>query len=330
MVRLSRQLVWAVAIAAACLIGSSRSAPAQTPEQDFAARCAGPGVVLCRGWDGEQEFVPPAYPGDGLYPDGGGVIRGTRDTGVRASGGSALKFTIPSVSGANSAGQWVQSLGATFGQNTTFYVQFRYRVSPEMLRNFGGNGWKVAIFHYAFNSCSDLEITTQNTYYRGFPQMYTNCGLYSMEKEAAGQLWVQQGADPIPNGAGWNCPYSNQTATRCSFFQSNRWHTFYYRIDVGTWGSANSNIQAWVAYEGQPLQQFINFKNFAIFNTPPVFPGFDHISLLPYDTNKTGGSNPQAFVWYDELIVSRQPIPAPGSGPADTTVPATPAGLTVR
>jgi hypothetical protein len=330
MLRFATASKWIVAIVG-LMAQSAAPAAAQTADQDFAARCAAPGVIVCRGWDDSDEFVRPVYPGDGLYPDGSGTIRGTRDTSVRASGSSALKFTIPSVSGQNSAGQWVQRLGATFGENTTFYVQFRYRVSPAMLSGrFGGNGWKVAIFHYAFNSCSDLEITTQNTYYRGFPQMYTNCGAFNMEKTVGGTLYVQQGADPIPNGGGWNCPYGNFSTTRCSFFQADRWHTLYYRVDVGTWGSPNSNIQAWIAYDGQPYQQFINAKNFTIYNSAPVFPGFDHISLLPYDTNKTSASNPEGYVWYDELIVSRQPIAVPGIGPSDATAPASPSGLVIR
>lgn len=263
-------------------------------------------MVLCQGFDDPAKFAA-VYPGTGLYPASDGQLHGSQDTTIKASGTGSLKLSA-TVAGANTAGQWVQAIGTTFGQNTTFYVQYRYRLTSEMLRGSGG-GRKLSIFHYAFNSCADLEITTQNTYYRGFPQMYTDCGAQSAERSSGSTLYVQQGSDPFPTGEGWNCPYNNQTSARCSVFRPDTWMTFYYRIDIGTWGQANSRIQAWVAYEGEGLKQFINMPNYRINNAAPVFPGIDHITLTPYDTG--ANSAPNGTVWYDELIVSTQPIAAP-------------------
>jgi hypothetical protein len=264
-------------------------------------------VVLCEGWDDPAKLVPAVYPASGLYPAGDGQFYGAQDTSIKTSGAGSLRLTSR-VAQPNSAGQWVTYMGGTFGQNTTFYVQFRYRLTQEMLGGTGG-GRKVAVFHYAFHGCADLELATQNVYYRGYPQMYSDCGAQNMERMSGSELYIQQGADPFPTGDGWNCPYSNQTASRCSFFQANTWMTFYYRIDVGTWGQANSRIQAWVGNDGQPLKQFINYPNYRINNFGPTYPGFDHISLMSYDTGATTLRN--GSVWYDELIVSTQPIAAP-------------------
>jgi hypothetical protein len=265
--------------------------------------------VLCQGFDDGSKFGAAVYPGTGLYPASDGRIYGSQDTVVKTSGTGALKLS-GLAQWANTAGQWVQDIGTTFGQNTTFYVQYRYRLSPEMLRGTGG-GRKLAIFHYAFNSCADLEITTQNTYYRGIPQMYTDCGAQNTERTVGGTLYVQQGADPVPTGEGWSCPYGSNYAssTRCGAFRADAWMTLYYRIDIGTWGQANSRIQAWMAYDGEPLKQFINMPNYRINNSGPTNPGIDHITLTPYDTGATSAAG--GSVWYDELIVSRQPIAPP-------------------
>jgi hypothetical protein len=283
---------------------------------DFQARCAAAGVVLCEGFDDPSRFGAAVYPGTGLYPAGDNNIHGEQDTSVKASGAGSLKLNGV-VAAANTAGQWVQALPTTFGQNTTFYVQYRYRISKEMLSGTGG-GRKLSIFHYAFNSCADLEITTQNTYFRGMPQMYTDCGAQVAERTSGSTIYLQQGSDPFPSGDGWNCPYGGISATKCLLFQADTWMTLYYKVDIGTWGSANSRIQAWVAYDGQPLKQFINMPNYHINNSAPVFPGIDHVTLTPYDTGAT--TAPGGAVWYDDLIVSTQPI-APPLGTSAGTAP---------
>ena len=88
--------------------------------------------------------------------------------------------------------------------------------------------------------------------------------------------------------------------------------TFYYEIKVGSWGKPNSSIKAWVAYEGEPLKQFENGTNYQLdFNSSPS-DAFNAISLTPYNTGKSPAQDhPVAYTWYDELIVSRRPIPAP-------------------
>src|SRR5690606_8504888 len=99
------------------------------------------------------------------------------DADIKASGTASLKFTVPSGTGANTSGSYIGDFGARFGQGESFFVSFKQRFSDEMVNTrFGGNGWKQVILHSSGPSCAAVEITMQNTYHRGFPQMYSRCG----------------------------------------------------------------------------------------------------------------------------------------------------------
>jgi hypothetical protein len=73
-------------------------------------------------------------------------------------------------------------LSVQFGENSEFYVQWRQRFSPEFLNTiYAGGGWKQADIVTGdqpgklYFSCEATEIVIQNTYQRGFPQMYNSC-----------------------------------------------------------------------------------------------------------------------------------------------------------
>jgi hypothetical protein len=88
--------------------------------------------------------------------------------------------------------------------------------------------------------------------------------------------------------------------------------TFYYKVAVGNWAKPESSVEAWVAYEGEPLKKFINFHNFALNYNDRPSDRFDRILLSPYDTARPVNVKlPVAHTWYDELIISTTPIAAP-------------------
>jgi hypothetical protein len=295
--------------------------------------------LVCKGFDNPSDFVPAAWPNPGLYPAGDGVFRGTLDTSVKASGGGSLRFAIPGGTGANSAGQWRQSFGQNFGPGQTFYVQFRQRFSPEMFTaDFGGGGWKQVIFHDSKASCANVEITTNNGAYRGFPQMYTACGQGLIEYTSQNQGVILEYTQPYPpgspgtSGVDYYCQYNllsgPRTNNRCAWYNSNEWMTFYYEITIGNWGQPNSIIRGYVGFEGQPLKAFINRTGYTI-NQDASDYFFNYLTLLPYDTGKDGRQHPTAYTWYDELIISTQPIAAPGQ-PSSGQPPTAPNNLTLR
>lgn len=270
------------------------------PNADFKRRCTAAGVVKCVAFDSEEDL---AF----IYPDGSGQIRAVLDTGTKASGAASLRFEIPPYSGANTSGGWTSGLGRAFGPSQTFYVQFRERFSDEFLKtNFGGNGWKQAIFHQGKKTCGSIELTTQNTYARGYPQMYTDCGGRNFDVDLGNGDFLYEKGD-------YNCHRSSPNSSSCGYYHPNEWMTFYYEVKLGRWGEPESSIRAWVAYEGKEYKQFINAINYRLdFDSTPS-DAFDAVTLTPYNTNKPADkANPTAYVWYDELIVSYRPIAAPG------------------
>ncbi len=185
---------------------------------DFATRCAASGVLRCIG------FETGDITATGVFGDNHDISRmayvnahgGNQysdpvlDTAQKASGSSSLKMTIPSNSGADTSGNyWINfsdDLLTQFGQNTTFYVQFRMRFSSCFL--FQGSaepctgspreylnsaGWKQVLLgtgdkpgctagtnsqtspRLCYGSCTDLEISPTNTLSRGIVQMYQAC-----------------------------------------------------------------------------------------------------------------------------------------------------------
>jgi hypothetical protein len=278
---------------------------AEQQPQDFEARCHAQGVLVCQGFDSPSIAMPARWPASGLYPSDDKTIRGTFDSTQMASGEGSLRFEILPYTGPNAAGYWRQSFGRNFGEGSTFYVQFRQRFSQEMLKNkWGDTTWKQVIFHNQDATCGDVELTTSQYYQAGFPIMYTDCG--------SRMITTNGGNPPCKLEQGdYNCWYGNYNSKDCFLYPPNQWVTFYYQVAIGHWGEPDSTINAWVGLEGKPLRQWIKMPNFILHNAHPGR-DYDSLTLLTYMTNKSSSVNhPKAYTWYDELIISSQPIASP-------------------
>jgi hypothetical protein len=67
-----------------------------------------------------------------------------------------------------------------------------------------------------------------------------------------------------------------------------------------------------MALDGQPLKRFIDLPNFKFNSSADPGDALQTILLQPYMSGATGTkSNPTAYVWFDELIISTRPIAAP-------------------
>ena len=330
--------------------GAATSAPSSptpppTSSANFTTRCAQPGVLKCVGFDSPADIA-------GGFGDNSGIILSgaaapVLDPSVKASGASSLKMTIPPNSDADTSGSFFTNfsndLATQFGENAEFFVQWRQRFSPEFVNTFfiGGGGWKQAIIGagdksgctaatsasgLCSSSCTALETVVQNTFQRGFAQMYNSCtgstshGAFNPFEEPFGGDFKLQNARPSPF-----CLYS-QTNTNpkttfppngnCIGYFPNEWMTFQVRIKTGPrvndeW--TNSFVSLWIAREGQPSQLAINWGPYAL--TAGSLADnwrFGKVWLLPYDTGKDPSqTHPTAFTWYDELIISRTQIPDP-------------------
>lgn len=339
-----------VSVLAVLLCGSAFGA-------DFQTRCAAPGVIRCVGFDSPTDL-------QGAWGSNHGTMSGattpTLDGTVKASGASSIKFTIPSNSGSDTSGAYFTNfssdLSVQFGENSTFFIQWRQRFSPEFLNTYyqGGGGWKQAIIgtgdepgcvtiggdpNACATSCTALEVVTQNTYQKGFAQMYNSCsgsashGPYDSFSEPYGQYdFKLQNARPSPY-----CLYSQGQTNPPSYFPPtgacfgyfpNEWMTFQVQIQTGPRVGdefSNSYVRMWIARDGQPSEAVFNWGPYNL-TAGPLGENyrFGKVWLLPYHTGKSSAqSHPTGYTWYDELVISRNLIAEPTSG---STTPPSPPG----
>lgn len=310
---------------------------ASSADQNFQQRCAAAGVLNCQGFDTATIFNTSASATtltDGFNAPANNP-NNIRDTSIYVSGGASAKFHIPNNAGLNCCNNYWGFFGqgannVHFGQNSDFYVQFAFRADS----TWTSKGWvsdsfpKLVIFHsIEGGSCANEEITTVNTSTLDTIQMYTDCGaqpLYTCSDGAtytgggcgSGEIYGEQGWTDLSPFTGYQCGYTNGAwnTPNCFNFVANQWYTLYWHAHIGTWGTASSTVEAWVAPYGQQLKKWINVHNIPIAQDPGA-PGFNVLELTQFMTAHAG-SNPAADVWFDELIISSKPIPAPaGSTP---------------
>jgi hypothetical protein len=292
------RLVPLLAILTAC--SSTSDLPPIPPTRlTFEQRCGDPAVVKCVGFDSQADVEPFVYPIYGTTEKRARVV-----TDVKASGAGSLRFEIPSSTGADTSGSYWQNfsddLSVQFGEGQEFFVQWRQRFSPEFLRtNYtGGGGWKQAIIGEGDRpgvkvySCTQLEIVTQNTYQRGFPQMYHSCG-------------------------GKDDHYEGLDTVRAISYRAKQWMTFQVQVKIGRWYHndrryhRDSTVRLWVAEEGQASRLAVDQTGYDLANTEGVA-RYGKVWLLPYHSGKDPSQrHPTAYTWYDELIVSRSRIADP-------------------
>jgi chitodextrinase len=294
-------------------------------DSDFHARCQAPGVLKCVGWDDPSDFVPAQGGGgyaDGLYPASDGIYRGTMDSSIKMSGAGSLKFTIPPGSSvpmsSTPAGYWRANFGSlnslqAFGPHTTLYLQFRLRLSPELL-NFdwttvSNEGWKVFIAYGPIPgpSCTGAQFVQENTYQRNVATAYTSCGTPGLQSNnGVPPMLIEQGD--------YNCAYGTNYATdpNCFQYPANVWLTEYWVVQIGDYGQPNTHFTAYIARDGEPLKRFIDLPGFTFNRGASPGDAIESILLDPYFSGAIAStSTPGASMWFDELIVSTQPIAAP-------------------
>ena len=294
---------------------------------DFQARCAAPGVLRCEGWDNPADFTPASGGGgyaSGLYPADDGTFQGVQDTSVKLSGAGSLKFVIRAGSvrplGTNPTGFWRANFGpdtavTQFGPHTTLYMQFRLRLDPNMINynwtQVSGQGWKVFIAYGPIPgpSCTGAQFVQENTNQTNVATGYASCGSPALDtNNGVPPMLIEQGD--------YNCPYNSAggytSNANCFAYPTNTWMTEYWVVQIGDWGQPNTSFQAWIAPDGQPLKQFINLPNFTFNSGAAVGDALESILLQPYFSGATGATtSPASAMWFDELIISTQPIAAP-------------------
>ena len=302
-------------------------------------------MIKCIGFDDPADFnigkggTSGAYQqNSGIFPPSGtsDYTRAARDTSVKSSGNSSLKFTIPANSGSDSSGSFFTNfssdLSVQFGENSEFFIQWRQRFSPEMIATkFAGSaGFKQIIVGSGdspsqwFSSCTSLETVVQNSNQRGFPQMYNSCtgstshGPYSPFEEKFGTYdFKLQNGRPSPY-----CLYSQSSSSyfapvgNCFGYVANEWLTFQIQIKTGPRVNdefTNSYVTLWGAREGKASEPIFTWGPYNLSaGSLAENQRFGKVWLLPYQTGKDpSATNPIAYTWYDELVISRSKIADP-------------------
>ena len=322
----------------------NRSPDASTA--DFNSRVSGPGVVRWFAFDdpaslnGGRNYA--VMPGDATTP--------SVDTLVKASGAGSLRFDIPPRTGGNAAGAFYfnfsQDLSIQFGENSEFYFQWRQRWNKAMLTTqFRGIDGGITSFktidlttgdtpNKQWNSCEAIELVITSFYSHAMPIMYNSCtgsrshAAYSGLTEnstIAGEFILQNSL---------NCLYSTARSVgitdplpNCFPFLPDEWMTFEVHVKLGP-RNLNSNdwddsiVEYWGAREGGDPVKIIDWRP-GVRGYFPLAAGlpadnqkYGKVYLLPYMTNKDPSQvHDLAQTWYDEAIVSRDPIPFPGNKP---------------
>lgn len=285
---------------------------------DFEARCRAKGVIRCFGFDSDQQVLGI------LQPAADGRFHAVVDTSMKASGAGSLRFDIMPKLGANTSGSFPLDFSKEFDSGEEFFVQWRQRFDQEMATRVfhGGEGWKQAIIggdgreSRSARSCTPNEIVLQNSYHRGFPQIYHSCGIKDSQYEPLTP--ISPPSDYLLQDA-VSCKYSNPKASQCFRYRPDQWMTFQIHVKIGKWyvnQSGNyhrdSTVELWTAEENKPSVLLISMPDYDLVHDGAV-EKYQRIWFLPYNTNKSDSEDhPVAHTWYDEFIVSTARIPDPG------------------
>src|SRR5262245_8268603 len=237
--------------------------------------------------------------------------------------------------GGGNAGGWKQ-LGFTTGDIATTPCPTIDDSSHEGWCQVQFNEHKVPVSAYA--SCTPIDILVQNTDQRKFAQMYNTCSpnsshgapYWSMEESLPDGDVVLQPGRPAPF-----CLYSQQAGGNffppngnCSRYFPNEWMTFTVKLSIGRRGAfrvpgiapnhvwLDRRSQMCAGREGQPTELIYDRQGFDLGAGNSGAQRLGKIYLLPYHSYKDPTQVHQtAYTWYDELIISRDPIADPG-GPS--------------
>ncbi len=321
---------------------------------DFDAICAA--AIRCFTFDSDADFNTGAGGTQGAWGDNYGVLpingtstyRAVRDTSIKASGTSALRFDIPATAGSDTSGAWFTNfsddLSFQVNEGEDVYIQWRYRMSAGILNvNYkqsdgttNSDGLKMfdvgtgdlpscnlgsAHSTICPTSCSDMEIVIQNLDQNEMPLMYTGCAGPAAFKP----LYASGSNIIVQNGNG--CLYPTFDTPPCFKYAEDEWMTFQVHIHIGTWNTYSSTIQMWGTREGGSKELLVecsptytpkcsNFvdssgdNGWLIYNSDTGNYQLGKVWLLPYHTNRSASyTYTDTDVWYDNLVIDDALIP---------------------
>jgi hypothetical protein len=255
------------------------------------------------------------------------------DTTTTHSGGGSLKFTIPSNSDADSSGFFTEPfkrnsdgtfpyVGPGSPLGNVFYFQFYQKLDSNFVNTdfkcLGGEcgGWKQIIWYGNppnGSSSGSLESTMNNGWQRNVPQFYGQQGTDDYGVEDAIGCTFDKATSQGGSGSGYNSRPNYQAPLNptCQHYIGDQWMEFTGRIEIrGANNAPASRVQLWV--NGQPA---VDYGAARVDWGTDGGQGFGQFLMTPYHTNKDPNQvHPVGHTWYDDLIISTQPIAMTGGG----------------
>ena len=312
---------------------------------DWAHRSTAAGVVSTQTFDSASLYVAVNH-GPGCYPSTATNPVSThplceQDTSVFRSGTASMRFVAPAKSEDRPNGFYAQYFGVDFQQNTDIYITVAQRMNAGYLLAMpavgGGTTYlKNHIFTNSnintggatFNSCGQPSMVVVNANNNGYPVQYLDCGTPTLDMGCPNSTTCDEYDQNFINGTttgaqGFTCVHGTpQPSPNCFDYPVNTWVAWYYHIHIGTWGVANSLFESFVSTPTSPSwRQWLYRPNQVFANDGGGTPlPFNTAQLLSYWTNRDGTVCAPGCVdgtqWYDEWIVSTQPIMYPQAPPA--------------
>ncbi|MGE0439674.1 MAG: hypothetical protein AB7S39_04225 [Gemmatimonadales bacterium] len=298
-------------------------------DADLTRLCAQPGVVVCQGFDTEAEATASGQ----LVAGAAGAPR--IDDAVFLEGGGALRIDVAGRTPANAGGDWRITFPA-IGVGKSLYLHYAIRYDQDYVdvnsRLLTGTGAKQFILWNGSSSCASMEISHSTLYGRGYPWLYTACGGGGFDIPLpGGDYLIMQGSGA---GAGYNCHYhrANDAGLGCPAYQADVWWRFYLKVEIDQLGGspcAGNVVESWWKKGDGDWVQAVNHPDACLRFNRDANDGFNHLMLTAYMTAKPATvDHPTMSVWYDDLVLSTEPLidgidqptpdwpPLPARGPA--------------
>jgi hypothetical protein len=116
----------------------------------------------------------------------------------------------------------------------------------------------------------------------------------------------------------------------CLYWPVDQWITVYYKIHIGSGGpnstsGGGSSVESWYAPDGGSYVKWLNIhdtQDGVMFECEPgraasapcLGQGFNNIGLMIHPNVMDAAAPYDVSLWFDELVVSSQPIAVPGTG----------------
>lgn len=333
---------------------------------DWADRSGHASVTYSNAFDAAGD-LGPSY-NNNTTPFGTQICAGTgriptfHSDGTSEGGGNFRTLINPNEIACN-GGNWNYSAyndtGKLYLQGDRVYYQYRYRRSftgsttSDTYQDVGGDGLKQLIWSEQSSTCSQTEITIQDSTNRGVGQIYSACGGMKLRchtdmgvncgyQNSGGNYYLIYGDSQFDTGARgadtYACFYGgpgqmgdpSYPASDCPVPNTNTWYTILVEVDLlnfpGGNGTTTGNwVRWWMAEDGGPYIAMQGAKgNYPLSYGTDSPVGFAKWVFTSFTTGGTGSGFQPVQIDYDSFIIASEAIPSPnGDTPANVLYPRT-------